>query len=133
MSARWRALSPVASSSRPGSLQVADGDAGVHWCLAYAPDGSELLVLDGDDGAGDGTAYVDEVATDAFTGAFSQYDPPVAAAGFYITAATVSVVAASSIVPTTGTGLPLGLGLALVLAGFGTLALSQVCRRRLLT
>jgi hypothetical protein len=61
-------------------LQVADADAGVHWCLDYAPVGSELLVLDGDDG--DGTAYVDEVATDAFTGAFSQDDPPVAAAGF---------------------------------------------------
>lgn len=120
-------------TTESADLAGADGGEPNQLGIGLTPDGSEVLVLDGDDGDGGGTAYVDEVATDAFTGAFSQYDPPVEAAGFYITASTLGVVAASSIVPITGAGLPLGLGLALVLAGLGTLALSQAYRRRLLT
>jgi hypothetical protein len=120
-------------ATESADLAGADGGEPNQLGIGLTPDGSEVLVLDGDDGDGGGTAYVDEVATAAFTGAFSQYDPPVEAAGFYITASTLGVVAASSIVPITGAGLRLGLGLALVLAGLGTLVLSQAYRRRLLT
>ncbi|MGC1185105.1 MAG: hypothetical protein WBA31_08155 [Candidatus Dormiibacterota bacterium] len=118
----------VASDADTTSTNLTGSDTGGTWQIGIglSPDGSEALVLDGDNGeSSGGTSYVDEIATDAFTAAtFGQYDPPVGATAIYVAAATIPV-------PTTGTSLPLALAVALFAAGVMTLGGALVRRRRL--
>jgi hypothetical protein len=109
------------------TLTGSDTDEAYLLGIGLSPDGSQALVLDADDFDGTGTSYLDDIPTDAFTGADTQYDPPVGALGMFVTSATIASVSA----PTTGAVLPLALAAALVLTGVAALGAAAVRRRRL--